>query len=87
MARDDEFDIDEDGGSNGPSVFLILLIVVAIVTAIFIGQNRERTKIEFLVFDFNSRVWAAIGIAILLGVVLDRLILSWWRRSRREKDD
>ena len=88
MARDDEFE-EQSGsaGRNGPSVFLILLIVVAIVAAVFIVQNRERTNIEFLFFDFNSRVWTAIVIAMGLGILIDRLILMWWRRSRRTDED
>ncbi len=84
MARDDEDqDVKPASGRNGPPVFLILLVIVAAVTAIFIAQNRERTDIEFLFFDFNSRVWTAIVISLLLGVLLDRLILMWWRRARR----
>ena len=88
MARDDDHE-DQAGpaGSNGPSLFLILLVVVAVITAIFIAQNRERTNIELLFFDFNSRVWTAIAIAIGLGVLLDRLVLTWWRRARRKGDD
>lgn len=87
MARDEYEDGTEiAAGRNGPPIFLILLIVVAIATAVFIAQNRERTKIEFLFFDFNARVWTAIVIALLLGVLLDRLILMWWRRARRDPD-
>lgn len=87
MARDDEYD-EQAGpaGRNGPSVFLILLIIVAVIAAVFIAQNRERTNIEFLFFDFNSRVWTAIVIAIGLGILIDRLVLMWWRRSRRDRD-
>lgn len=80
----DEFDRQPGPeGRNGPSLFLILLIVVAVISAIFVVQNRERTDIEFLFFDFNSRVWTAIVVAIGLGILLDRLILLWWRRTRR----
>jgi uncharacterized integral membrane protein len=89
MARKDNTDeeLNTAAGRNGPPIFLILLIVVAIITAVFIAQNRERTNIEFLFFDFNSRVWTAIVIALLLGILLDRLILMWWRRARRDRPD
>lgn len=73
-------------GRNGPSVFLILLILVAVITAVFIAQNRDRTQIEFLFFDVRSRVWTAIAVSIALGVLLDRLILAYWRRARRSKN-
>ncbi len=87
MARDDEtFEEEAAAKRNGPSVFLILLIVLAIVIAVFIAQNRERTNIEFLFFDFSGRVWTVIAIAIGLGILLDRVILTWWRRARREKE-
>ncbi len=86
MARDEDFDdVEVSAGRNGPPIYLILFLVVAIVTAVFIAQNRERTNVEFLFFDFNSRRWTMILIAIALGVLLDRLILMWWRRARRDR--
>ncbi|WP_395154583.1 hypothetical protein [Ilumatobacter sp.] len=85
---DNDLQYDEQpggAGRNGPGIFLVLTILVAAVTAAFIAQNRERTAIEFLFFDFNSRTWVAIAIAIGLGVLLDRLFLAWWRRARKRK--
>jgi uncharacterized integral membrane protein len=85
---DFEYDEQPSGeGRNRPGLFLILTILVAIITAVFITQNRERTQIEFLFFDFTSRIWTAIAIAIGLGILLDRLILGWWRRARKRKND
>lgn len=72
-------------GRNGPVVWLILFLVVAIGTAIFILQNGERVPAEFLWFDRSIKLWVAIVVSIGLGVVLDRLILTWWRRGRRRK--
>ena len=74
-------------GRNGPSLFLIMLIVVAAISAFFIGQNRDRVEVQFLFFSFNGRTWTTILIAIALGIILDRLILGWWRRSRRKKNN
>lgn len=75
-------------GSNGPSLFLILSVVVAIIAADFVVQNREKAEVHYLFFfDSETPVWVAIGGAIILGVVLDRLIQIWWRRSRRRDDD
>lgn len=84
----DDADVDQQpgAGSNGPSLFLILMIVVAAIAAIFVFQNREQTTITFLFFDGEFRVWTAIVFAILLGVLLDRIVLMWWRRSRRHRD-
>jgi len=88
QVSDNDLQYDEQpggAGRNGPGIFLVLTILVAAVTAAFIAQNRERTAIEFLFFDFNSRTWVAIAIAIGLGVLLDRLFLAWWRRARKRK--
>lgn len=73
-------------GSNGPSLFLFLVVIVAVVAAIFVVQNREEAEIQFLFFDGTFRIWTAIAFAILLGILLDRLILLWWRRARRRND-
>lgn len=74
-------------GRNGPGIFLVLVLIVAAVIAVFIAQNAERAPIEFLFFDFNSRIWVAIAISIALGILLDRLIIMWWRRARKRKND
>ena len=92
MARNDEFDhLDgeddrEPGGEgkSGPSLFLIALIVVAAIAAAFVIQNQERAEVQYLVFfESEFRIWTAIAFAMLLGAVLDRLVIAWWRRSRR----
>jgi len=76
-----------ESGNNGPSLFLILMLVVAAMVAIFIFQNRDTATITFLFFDGEFRVWTAITFAILLGVLLDRVVLMWWRRARRRDRD
>ncbi len=73
-------------GRNGPSLYLILFLIVAVITAIFILQNGEPVATEFLWFDRTPRLWVAIVGSIGLGVVLDRLILGWWRRARKKDD-
>ena len=83
----DEFDRQPGpAGRNGPSLFLILLIAVAAIAAIFIVQNREEAEIQFLFFDGMFRIWTAIAFAIVLGMLLDRAIIMWWRRARRDRD-
>jgi uncharacterized integral membrane protein len=74
-------------GRNGPGLFLILTIVVAVITAVFVAQNRDQIEIKFLFFDFSSRIWTAIAMAIGLGILLDRLVIGWWRRARKRKND
>jgi len=76
----------EGGRRSAPSVWLVLFGVVALGTAIFILQNGEPVPAEFLWFDAEIKLWVAIIASICLGIVLDRLILTWWRRSRRRDD-
>ncbi len=72
---------------TGLSPALIAFGVVAIVAVIFIVQNSERTNVNFLFFDFNSRVWVALILAIAFGVLLDRLLIGWWRRRKNKPSD
>jgi uncharacterized integral membrane protein len=65
---------------------LIVFAVIAVVTVVFILQNRERTNIDFLFVEFKARVWTSLLIALVLGVLLDRLFQSWWRRRKAGRD-
>ncbi len=87
MSDSDFDDQPSRNGRNGPGLFLILTIVVAIITAVFVAQNRDQIEIKFLFFDFSSRIWTAIAMAIGLGILLDRLVIGWWRRARKRKND
>ena len=87
MSDSDFDDQPSRAGRNGPGLFLVLTIIVAIITAVFVAQNRDQIEIKFLFFDFTSRIWTAIAIAIGLGILLDRLVLGWWRRARKRKND
>ena len=87
MSDSDFDDQPSRNGRNGPGLFLILTIVVAAITAVFVAQNRDQIEIKFLFFDFSSRIWTAIAMAIGLGILLDRLVIGWWRRARKRKND
>jgi uncharacterized integral membrane protein len=67
---------------TGLSPWLIALGVVAIIAVIFVVQNSNRTDVNFLFFDVNSRVWVALLVAVGLGVLLDRLFIRWWRKRK-----
>jgi len=74
-------------GSEGPSPWLIGLIVVGVLTVIFILQNRNEVETHFLFVDARTKVWSSLFLAILLGVLLDRLFLMWWRRRKERNND
>jgi uncharacterized integral membrane protein len=60
--------------------------VVAVVTAVFIAQNGEPVQANILWFNPETKLWVAIIASICLGIPLDRLFLTWWRRARRRND-
>lgn len=72
-------------GARSVSPRLVAFLVIAVVAAVFVLQNREPTTIHFLNLDVTTRVWLAIVIAIVLGALLDRLFLAWWRRRRNKE--
>lgn len=82
---DDEFDGQPSGsGRGGPSIWLILFALLAISATIFAFQNGTEVPTKFLWLDGQFKYWVTILASIGLGVVLDRLILTWWRRARRK---
>ncbi len=72
---------------SGLSPALVGAGIVAVLLVVFILQNSNRASVEFLFFERQTPVWVAIGIGIVLGVILDRLVTVWWRRSRRRRDE
>ena len=87
MNRPVDDDTTASSGQAGPPVKLIAFVVVAALAVVFVFQNRERHQIDFLFFELNTRTWTALVAALVLGVVLDRLFISWWRRTRTRRDD
>jgi uncharacterized integral membrane protein len=83
----DRSDRNDGAGRSGPSPALIAAAVIAVVLIIFILQNSNRASVEFLFFERQTPVWVAIGVGILLGVILDRVVTVWGRRSRRHRDE
>jgi uncharacterized integral membrane protein len=76
QARDDE---------RGAPWKLISLLVLVVLLAFFFFQNDDRAPVEFLWFDGDWPLWAVIGVAVLVGVALDRLVTWQVRRSRRRR--
>jgi uncharacterized integral membrane protein len=73
-----------ESGRSGPSPALIGFGIVAVVAVIFIIQNSNRVRTNFLFLELNGRLWLTILLAMVLGAVLDRLLQMWWRRRRSE---
>jgi uncharacterized integral membrane protein len=71
--------------SQGPPWKLIALLVLVILLAFFFFQNGERVHVDFLWFNGEWPLWAVIGLSVLVGVALDRLISWQWRRARQRR--
>lgn len=73
-------------GHQRPSPRLIAAAIVAVVIVVFIVANDKSTTISFWLFKWDTTVRWSIFIAMLLGVVLDRLLIWGFRRHRDPKN-
>lgn len=64
---------------------LIALLVLVILLAFFVFQNGDEVPVNFLWFEGGWPLWLVIGISVLVGVALDRLVTWQWRRARRRR--
>lgn len=72
-------------GRRGSHAALVAFVVVAALAITFVLQNdHNEVRTHFLWYTTSSKVWATIGIAIVIGIVLDRLASLWWRHRRRK---
>jgi uncharacterized integral membrane protein len=70
------------GQKSKISAALVAWIVLAVLAVVFILQNTRNSKVTFLFWDGTVSIWIVIVIAIVLGVLLDRLG-TWFVRRRR----
>jgi uncharacterized integral membrane protein len=82
--NDDQFEAPQVT-DEGPPWKLIATLVLVGLLAIFFFQNGNKAQVDFLWLDGEWPIWAVIGISVLIGVALDRLISWQWRRARRRK--
>ena len=64
---------------------LIALLLLAIALAVFFFQNGDDASVDFLWFNGEWPLWAVIGISVLIGIALDRLVSWQTRRARRRR--
>jgi uncharacterized integral membrane protein len=74
------------GKGKGFPPWLIAVIVVAVVSVLFISQNRRRVKVDFVLFDRYARTWVVILIAMGLGALLAELVRMGMKRRRRSPE-
>lgn len=73
-------------GRNGPSPTLIGLGVVIALFVVFFLQNSEQLTIDFLFFEKRTTIRWSLLIAVVLGVLVDRIFSIWWRRRKRRSN-
>ena len=73
-------------GRAGPSATLIGLGVVIALFVVFFLQNSKHVKIDFLVFEKNTTIRWSLLVAVVLGILLDRIFTLWWRRRQRRNN-
>jgi uncharacterized integral membrane protein len=78
---------DAASGRNGPSITLIGLGIVIILFVVFFLQNSEKLSIDFLVFEKRTTIRWSMLVAVVLGVLADRIFTIWWRRRRRRNNN
>jgi|GEM_PF-517965 len=74
-------------GRNGPNATLIGLAVVIALFVVFFLQNSEHLKIDFLVFEKDTTIRWSLLVAVVLGILVDRIFTIWWRRRRRRNNN
>lgn len=74
-------------GRNGPSITLIGLGIVIVLFVVFFLQNSEQLSIDFLFFEKRTTIRWSLLVAVILGVLLDRIFTMWWRRRGKRNND
>jgi uncharacterized integral membrane protein len=70
-------------GSSGPSPTLIGCGVLVVLFIVFFLQNSEPLRIDFLFFEKQTTIRWGLLVAVVLGVLIDRIFTMWWRRRKR----
>ncbi len=74
-------------GRNGPNLTLIALGIVIVLFVVFFVQNSGHQKIDFLIFQKDTTIRWSLLVAVVLGILVDRIFTVWWRRRRRRNND
>jgi len=80
----DEPPINTRQNNDRIGIAMIVIAAVIAVIVVFVFQNLEPVKVEFLVFSFTFPLWLVALIFLALGVVLG-WIWRWISRRRKRR--
>ena len=84
--RDDQATEDQvSRGRSGPSVALIAFLVVAAYGVAFFFRNSHDTEVDFVFGETDTTLRWSLLVAVGIGILLDRLLSTWWRSVRRRR--
>ena len=86
MTDDQQIPGQVPSGRSGPSFALILFLLVIGLATVFFLQNSEEVALDFLVFEKVTTIRWSILMAVVLGILLDRIFSIWWRRRGNKKN-
>jgi len=72
-------------GGTGPSFALIIFLILIALATVFFLQNSEQVALDFLVFEKVTTIRWSILMAVVLGILIDRIFSIWWHRRRKKK--
>ena len=70
-------------GNKGPNITLIGVAILVVLFVVFFLQNSETLSIDFLFFEKKTTIRWSLLVAVVLGVLIDRIFAIWWRRRQR----
>lgn len=77
--------IDEGGLSVRQKLNLAATAILAVALALFIVQNTQRQKIDFLTFEPDMPLWLLVIGSAAIGAVLAVVGSALWRRRRSRR--
>lgn len=77
---------DDQNGSqkSGISPRLIVAGVLGLVALLFVVQNSDRHRVDFLLWDMSAPAWLWMIILLAIGVVIGS-IFPWFRRKKDQR--
>ncbi|MEQ1874363.1 MAG: hypothetical protein ABL953_11600 [Ilumatobacteraceae bacterium] len=87
MSDEQQNPIEVASGRSGPSPVLIIFLILIALAGVFFLQNANEVEIDFLVFEKITTVRWSILMAVVLGILLDRIFSIWWRRRGNKKNN